>query len=328
MFENSRHAARSQPTRPERPPVHPQRSLKVLAQSARRRNVEIITQCQPHIPEIVPLFDELSRCRPQRCQHMTAGDPGAEGITEFALDQTVELRTSHGPNANKPPAGASHTPSQLNAVQLRSRVFHMENATPSTAATTGRRSTAADIALMATFAALIIVLGAVTIPVGGLGVPIVLQNMGVALTAMILGWKRGGLAVTLFIAVGFLGVPNMAGWQPALAAVAGPTVGYVFGYIISAVVIGAIAQTAPRHHTGRVGVFILAGLTGVCVQYLSGTVGLMFRAGMDFTGALISNAPFIPGDIIKMILAALIAAAVLRALPDLSPVSRRHPERA
>ncbi|MEY8565303.1 biotin transporter BioY [Corynebacterium sp.] len=185
-----------------------------------------------------------------------------------------------------------------------------------------RRITAADIALMAAFAALIIVLGAVTVPVGTLGVPVVLQNMGVALTAMVLGWKRGGLAVALFIAVGFVGVPNMAGWKPALAAVAGPTVGYVAGYVVSAVVIGAIAQYAPRRHVARTGVFVLAGLVGICVQYLCGSIGLVFRTGMDFTGALVSNTPFIPGDVIKVLVAALIASAVLRAVPDLVPARR------
>lgn len=199
----------------------------------------------------------------------------------------------------------------------------MVNSSTRSRALPARRSPAADIALMATFAALIIVLGAVTIPVGGLGVPIVLQNMGVALTAMILGWKRGGLAVALFIAVGFVGVPNMAGWKPALAAVAGPTVGYVLGYIVSAVVIGAIAQYAPRRHVGRVVVFVVAGLVGVCVQYLCGSVGLVFRTGMDFTGALMSNTPFIPGDLVKVLVAAVIAAAVVRAVPDLLP-SARH----
>jgi biotin transport system substrate-specific component len=186
-----------------------------------------------------------------------------------------------------------------------------------------RRITAADIALMATFAALIIVLGGVTVPVGSLGVPVVLQNMGVALTAMILGWRRGTIAVALFIAVGFVGVPNMAGWKPALAAVAGPTVGYVVGYVVSALVIGLVASVAPRRHLARTGVFVVAGLLGVCVQYLCGSIGLVFRTGMDFTGALASNAPFIPGDVAKVVVAALIAAAVLRAVPDLVP-SRRH----
>jgi biotin transport system substrate-specific component len=150
--------------------------------------------------------------------------------------------------------------------------------------------------------------------------------MGVALTAMILGWKRGGLAVALFIAVGFVGVPNMAGWKPALAAVAGPTVGYVIGYIVSAVVIGPSPSTHPRRHAGRIAVFVVAGLVGVCVQYLCGSVGLVFRTGMDFTGALVSNTPFIPGDIVKVLVAAVIAAAVLRAVPDLLPGPRDTPE--
>jgi uncharacterized membrane protein len=96
--------------------------------------------------------------------------------------------------------------------------------------TTGVR--AGDIAVIAAFAALIIVLGGVTVPVGGAGVPIVLQNMGIALATMILGWRRGGLAVLLFLGVGFLGVPNMAGWTPALSAVSGPTVGYIVGYAV------------------------------------------------------------------------------------------------
>ena len=195
--------------------------------------------------------------------------------------------------------------------------------------TPSSRSTAADIALIAAFAALIIVLGGITVPIGALGVPIVLQNMGVALAAMILGWKRGGLAVTLFIAVGFVGVPNMAGWKPAIAEVSGPTVGYIFGYIVAAVVIGLIAQLAPRSNTGRLVVFTIAGLVGVVVQYICGTIGLMLRTGMDFVGALTSNGAFIPGDIIKVVAAALIAAAVLRAIPDLAP-SRgpRQPDRS
>ena len=191
--------------------------------------------------------------------------------------------------------------------------------------TASPRSTAADIALIAAFAALIIVLGGITVPIGALGVPIVLQNMGVALTAMILGWKRGGLAVTLFIAVGFVGVPNMAGWKPAIAAVGGPTVGYIVGYIVSALVIGAIAQLAPRSNTGRLAVFLIAGAVGIVVQYTCGSIGLVIRTGMDFVGPFASNGAFLPGDIIKFVTAALIAAAVLRALPDLAPsrTSRR-----
>lgn len=180
--------------------------------------------------------------------------------------------------------------------------------------------TIVDIAYIATFAALIIVLGAVAIPVGGLGVPIVLQNMGILIAAMLLGCLRGGLTTTLFLAVGLIGVPNLAGWRPTISAIAGPTVGYLVGYLIAAFVVGAIADRAPRgpkHHGTRFAIFLAAGVLGVAVQYLCGTLGLMVRLDLDFITALVSNAPFIPGDMIKVALAASIATAVLKAVPDL-----------
>lgn len=189
--------------------------------------------------------------------------------------------------------------------------------------TTGVR--AGDIAVIAAFAALIIVLGGVTVPVGGAGVPIVLQNMGIALVTMILGWRRGGLAVLLFLGVGFLGVPNMAGWTPALSAVSGPTVGYIVGYAVVGFLVGALCDLSSRvpRVAGNPALltvwFTVAGLIGVAVQYLCGSVGLMVRTGMDFGAALTSNGPFIPGDVIKVVVAAVIATAVLRAIPDLRP---------
>ena len=176
---------------------------------------------------------------------------------------------------------------------------------------------------VAAFAALIIVLGAVSIPVGGAGVPIVLQNMGIALTAMLLGWRRGTLAVLLFLAVGLIGVPNLAGFRTTLSALPGTTVGYLVGYVVAALVIGLLTVRRPNRPGPMIGLFIAAGLAGVVVQYLFGTAGLMIRAEMGFVEALLVNIPFIPGDIIKIVVAALIAAPVLRAFPDLRPTARR-----
>lgn len=176
---------------------------------------------------------------------------------------------------------------------------------------------------VAAFAALIIVLGAVSIPVGGAGVPIVLQNMGIALTAMLLGWHRGTLAVLLFLAVGLIGVPNLAGFRTTLSALPGTTVGYLVGYVVAALVIGLLTVRRPNRPGPMIGLFIAAGLAGVVVQYLFGTASLMIRAEMGFVEALLVNIPFIPGDIIKIVVAALIAAPVLRAFPDLRPTARR-----
>lgn len=187
----------------------------------------------------------------------------------------------------------------------------------------GSTFAAADIAVIAAFAALIIVLGAVSVPVGSAGVPIVLQNMGVAMAGMILGWRRGGLAVLLFLGVGFLGVPNMSGWTPALTAVSGPTVGYIVGYALAGFLVGALCDLAPqRPRWVQLVWFIVAGALGVALDYFCGAVGLVLRTDMDLSAALVSNGPFIPGDCAKVVVAALVSTAVLRAVPDLR---RRRP---
>lgn len=176
-----------------------------------------------------------------------------------------------------------------------------------------------SLVYVAAFAALIIVLGAVAIPVGGAGVPIVLQNMGIALAAMLLGTRRGTWTVLLFLAVGLVGVPNLAGFRTTLNALPGTTVGYLVGYVLAAIVIGLITSRRPRGAGATIALFTAAGLVGVVVQYLAGTVGLIVRADMGLTEALLVNVPFIPGDIAKVVIAALIAAPVLRAFPDLRP---------
>lgn len=185
-----------------------------------------------------------------------------------------------------------------------------------------QKSAIQSLVYVAAFAALIIVLGAVSIPVGTAGVPIVLQNMGVALAGLLLGWRRGTLSVLLFLAVGLLGVPNLAGWRTTLSALPGPTVGYLVGYVATALVVGAITIRRPRQAVPMTLLFIVAGIAGVVMQYAFGTAGLMLRADMDFTAALVSNVPFIPGDLIKVVLAALVAVPVLRAFPDLRPNAR------
>ncbi|MEL4152872.1 biotin transporter BioY, partial [Corynebacterium bovis] len=194
-----------------------------------------------------------------------------------------------------------------------------------------RRSTTLDLALVAAFAALTAVLGIVAVPVGGAGVPVVLQNAAVILTAMLLGPRRGTLSVLLFVGVGLLGVPNLAGGHPTLAALSGPTVGYIVGYIVCAPVVGLLAGPALRGLTRggrsrtvtapRVAVVFLAGVLGVVVQYACGAAGLVARTTLDPGAALLSNTPFIPGDAVKVVVATVIAVAVVRAVPDLLPPS-------
>lgn len=174
-----------------------------------------------------------------------------------------------------------------------------------------------DVAYIAVFAALIIVLGFVSVPVGVTGVPIVLQNAAIILTGLVLGPYRGFLTAALFLGLGLIGLPVLAGGKSTLAALPGPTIGYLVGYLVSAFIAGLIAYSAPHAKSAAFKFSILAGIAALCSQYLLGSIGLMLRADMAFPPALASNTPFIVFDLIKLAAVVAIAGTVHTAFPDI-----------
>lgn len=198
----------------------------------------------------------------------------------------------------------------------------MSNTSSTKAASTKKpqssRNQLQNIALIAVFAALIIVLAFVSIPVGAAGVPIVLQNAAVVLAGLVLGGRRGFLTALLFLGLGMIGLPVLAGGRTTLAALASPTVGYIVGYLLSAFVAGTIAYLAPKKRgAGMFTVLGLAALAGLLTQYASGIVGLTLRAGLSLSEATISQAPFILPDLAKFAFMVVIAAGVHAAFPDI-----------
>ncbi|OFT74188.1 biotin biosynthesis protein BioY [Corynebacterium sp. HMSC30G07] len=174
------------------------------------------------------------------------------------------------------------------------------------------------MAYIAVFAAIIMVLGFVAIPAGVFGVPIVLQNAAVILAALVLGSRRGFLTTLLFLAVG-LAFPVLAGGRTTIAALGGPTAGYLVGYLIAALVAGAIAYRAPfsANRAVTTGIFIVAGYLGLFMQYLFGVFGMMLRLDLTFGAAWAAQLPFLLPDAIKVAVMIAIALAVHTAFPDL-----------
>ncbi len=180
-----------------------------------------------------------------------------------------------------------------------------------------KNSVATDIAYIAVFTALIIVMAFVSIPVGTAGVPIVMQNAVIILAGLVLGGRRGFLTAALFLLLGLVGLPVLAGGRSVLPALAGPTVGYIVGYLISPLIAGLIAYRSPRSKVGMTITLAIAGFVGLLVQYTSGAIGLMFRSGLDVSAAAAAQIPFLPLGSIKIVLAVIIALAVHAAFPDL-----------
>ncbi|MDO5669525.1 MAG: biotin transporter BioY [Corynebacterium sp.] len=189
--------------------------------------------------------------------------------------------------------------------------------TTATAARTSRTGVQ-DLAYIAVFAALIIVLAFVSIPVGAAGVPIVLQNAAIVLAGLVLGGRRGFLAAALFLALGLIGLPVLAGGRTTLAALAGPTVGYLAGYLVSAGVAGAIAYRArPKKRGEQMLWFALAAFVGLLIQYTLGALGLVWRAGLSLSESIIAQGAFVVPDVAKFAIMVIIALGIHAAFPDL-----------
>lgn len=174
-----------------------------------------------------------------------------------------------------------------------------------------------DLAYIAVFTALTVVLGFVSIPIGTVGVPIVLQNAVLILSGLVLGARRGLYVALLFLLLGLVGLPVLAGGRSALVAFAGPTAGYLIGYVVSAWVAGLIAFRAPRQKAAMTATLILAACVGTLIQLVFGAVGLMIRSGLDATAAAAAQVPFLLPGLLKIVIIVAIAAAVHSAFPDL-----------
>lgn len=179
-----------------------------------------------------------------------------------------------------------------------------------------KNNVASDVAYVAVFTAIVIVLAFVTIPVGTAGVPIVLQNAALILAGLVLGPRRGLYVGLLFLLLG-LALPVLAGGGTTLRSLAGPTAGYIIGYVLSPAITGAIAYRAPRTKSGMAIIFAFAAIVGLLIQYVCGAVGLMLRAGMDVMAAFGAQLAFVLPDTGKLIFAVIIALAVHQAFPQL-----------
>jgi len=186
-----------------------------------------------------------------------------------------------------------------------------------------RNNPTATLALVAVFAGLIAAQTlAPAVPVGPLGVPITLQTLAVSLAGMVLGPWRGVLATLLYVAVGLVGLPIFAGGAGGLGVLARPSVGYLLAFPLGALVIGWLARLIVER-TGSAGVARWALLSGagvlgsLLVIHPLGIVGLVLVGGLPWDKAALADLVFWPGDIVKAMVAALVAVAVHRAFPTL-----------
>ncbi|WP_040164495.1 biotin transporter BioY [Microbacterium gorillae] len=173
-----------------------------------------------------------------------------------------------------------------------------------------------DIARVAVFAAVIAALGLIgPIPVPGL-VPITAQTLGVMLAGLVLGARRGALAVAVVLVLAAVGLPVLSGGRGGLGVFVGPTAGYLIGWIAGAFVAGLIAHAAgriARPSWWRAGLGAVIG--GIVTVYAFGLPVQAVITGVSLPEAALTSLVFLPGDLLKAGLATALTLALARAYP-------------
>lgn len=177
-----------------------------------------------------------------------------------------------------------------------------------------KQSLLADVSLILLGSLIVAAAAQLSIPLQP--VPITGQTLAVLLVGMALGSRRGGLALLAYLAEGLAGLPVFAEGKFGLATVLGPTGGYLVGFVVAAFVVGWLAEqgwdrnlfTALAAMVAGNGVIYAFGLAWLSTfPYVSGMLG---EAGLLTLGMI----PFLLGDAIKAVLAALLLPAAWKVI--------------
>jgi biotin transport system substrate-specific component len=138
-------------------------------------------------------------------------------------------------------------------------------------------------------------------------VPITLQTLGVLLIGLTFGARLAFLTLAAYLIQGAMGLPVFAGGGAGIAKLAGPTGGYLIGFLFAATIIGWLADKG-----------LTRSWVGTVVALVAGTI-VIYAFGLPWLGSIIGYDkalefglyPFITGDAIKLVLAALLGRGVL-----------------
>jgi biotin transport system substrate-specific component len=166
---------------------------------------------------------------------------------------------------------------------------------------------------IALFAALIAVLGLVPKIDLAAGVPITAQSLGIMLCGTVLGARRGALAVLLFLALVAAGLPLLSGGRGGIGVFAGPSVGFLLGFPLAAFVAGWVMERTTL--SPMVAATAASVIGGIGVLYVFGIAGIALVLGKTLTEAAFLSFAFLPGDIVKAVIAGLVTQSLHRMRP-------------
>ncbi len=156
------------------------------------------------------------------------------------------------------------------------------------------------------FAILTAIAAQFRIPLPYTPVPITLQTLVVTLAGALIGWKKGALSQLLYLVWGAFGAPLFAGGAFGLAIIAGPTGGYLIGFVVGAMVAGFLTPAKPSYFTAWWTQFAAS----VPILFFGWLHLTLFVGNDPGTAFMLGVAPFIIGDLLKVTASAGLVKAI------------------
>ncbi len=179
-----------------------------------------------------------------------------------------------------------------------------------------RRSYTRSAAFIGLSVALIAVSAWIVVPLGP--IPFTLQMLSVTLVMYLLPTRQAIIAIFVYVLLGALGVPVFSGMRGGLGVLMGPTGGFLVGYLIGVPLGAALLYFVKRRTTKKTIIFvaeIAAGLIFTAFAYVFGCVQYSLLTGLEILPAfMVSCAPFIVPDVIKVVVGVFCAQPVKAAL--------------
>ncbi len=188
--------------------------------------------------------------------------------------------------------------------------------------TTATMTSTRSLSYIALFAAVIAVFGLIPKIDLPFGVPITLQSLGIMLVGCLLGPKRAFYTVGLFLVALALGLPLLSGGRGGVAVFVAPSAGFLLGWLLGAVVCGvSMRQFMKRMPDAKgkgllIAAFLSSLIGGIVVMYFFGILGLMLAAHLSATQATLAMLAFVPGDLVKCAVCAILVQSVVRGMPS------------
>lgn len=181
-----------------------------------------------------------------------------------------------------------------------------------------RKLSTKEIALIGLMAAIMCLAAPFSVPIGP--VPISLATLVIYFSIYLLGAFCGTLSCLIYLLLGLVGLPVFSGFSSGPEKLLGPTGGYLIGYLLMALIGGIFLD----RYRKNILLQFLGLVLGTAACYILGTAWLAQQASLSLRAALWAGViPFIPGDLIKIVAAMVVAPQIRRQLDRFRPQDQR-----